>query len=496
MAVREASTLLTRRAFLKAAGVAMGAVALGLNAVPAAAAPAARRVPYIGMPQVSGETITVFLHAGPFEVGHNLFKDRFESETGIKVNVVAAAPEAIFERTMTEFTGRTAAFDVVQFIPAWLSDFSRFLEPMEGLATKNGLDFKLDDIAPPFRDAYMKWDGVWYGVTWDGDVHIAHYYRPAFENTELQKQFMDRYGYELKPPEDWKQYVDVAKFFTDVDWVGDGQKRYGSAEYLKRGRMYWWYFTRFASMGLPYFDADLKPMITHEAAVAAAQNMLDALPGQPPGALNYSYVEVLQAMAQQQVAYLPMQWTSASKAFEDPKQSKVVGKIGYALVPGQRMGDKVNHRPLLAGGWELAVPRDSKHKDAAATYIWWYTKPEISLPLVMNPETGMDPYRISHFQSEEFAKAWPAAGEYLKAINDNIAVAYPDLLIPGAAEYNDVIDLELTDMLAGSKKPQEALENAARKWEEITERLGREGQLKYWTAQYNQMKASGLIMTT
>jgi len=52
-----------------------------------------------------------------------------------------------------------------------------------------------------------------------------------------------------------------------------------------------------------------------------------------------------------------------------------------------------------------------------------------------------------------------------------------DLRITGTAEYQQTLDVEITRAIAGEISPQEALDNAAAAWNEITDRLGRENQL-------------------
>ena len=437
------------------------------------------------------EEITVAVHAVPHANGVYMFRDQFEKEFGIKINVVEMAPEAIFEKQMTEFTAGTGAYDVVQFMPAWIADYSRYLEPLEPLAEKNGVDLQRDDVAPAFRDIYNKWGGVTYAMTWDGDLNIFYYNRLAFENPEYQEKYMKETGKELRVPRTWDEYLETCKFFAGWDWDNDGQNEFGCDEYLQRGRMYWWFLDRFASMGGVYFDEEMKPLINTKAGVMALQNMIDALPYMPTGALSHGYTELRLAIINGDVA-MGKQWTDVGKAADLAEESKVKGLIGYAMVPGWKWDDKIVHRPMLAGGWQLGIPKDSKHKDAAIKFIGFITRPDISLAITKDPSTALDPYRISHFQSAEFQSLWPTAKNYLAAIMVTAQYGFPELQIPGAAEYMDTLDLELTEALAGNKSPQESLDAVAEKWEEITDRLGREAQKEMWNKQYDAMKAAGI----
>ena len=57
------------------------------------------------------------------------------------------------------------------------------------------------------------------------------------------------------------------------------------------------------------------------------------------------------------------------------------------------------------------------------------------------------------------------------------------LRIPGAPEYWDIMDKNLSAAMSGSKTAQQALDDTAATWQEITDRLGRDKQLSlYQTA--------------
>ena len=49
---------------------------------------------------------------------------------------------------------------------------------------------------------------------------------------------------------------------------------------------------------------------------------------------------------------------------------------------------------------------------------------------------------------------------------------------PGGSEYTGAVGIAVAKALAGEAKPQEAMDEAAAKWEEITDRLGRDTQKK------------------
>ena len=73
-------------------------------------------------------------------------------------------------------------------------------------------------------------------------------------------------------------------------------------------------------------------------------------------------------------------------------------------------------------------------------------------------------------------------GEYLDAIGNIIGNAnnVVDLRIPGAAEYFDALDTQLAQAVAGQISSKAALDAVAQQWDQITNRLGRDQQLKLY----------------
>jgi multiple sugar transport system substrate-binding protein len=101
--------------------------------------------------------------------------------------------------------------------------------------------------------------------------------------------------------------------------------------------------------------------------------------------------------------------------------------------------------------------------------------PETSLKMVTNPDSGQDFFRLTHFNSEEVKKAVPA--EYLETFNKSIAQIFPELRIPGGFEYYDALDVQVQRALAEEASSANALNEAAKQWDAITDRLGRDKQI-------------------
>ncbi|RMF86908.1 MAG: extracellular solute-binding protein, partial [Nitrospinota bacterium] len=214
----------TRRDFLRKSATLGAVLAGGITF------PSSRSRLYAGEKRLfEGVTLNLLLNAEPYAYAVRKHQQALYEKYGIRLNIeLTGLGGPDYTKQMVEFTSGSGLYDIVFMSPVWMADFSPYMEPLEPLAKKWNLDFKLDDIAESFRKVYNSWDGVWYTVPFDGDVHILFYNKVAFETPEHKTRFRDKYGYELTPPQTWDQWRDMAEFFTGWDWMGGGgQKRYG-----------------------------------------------------------------------------------------------------------------------------------------------------------------------------------------------------------------------------------------------------------------------------
>jgi ABC-type glycerol-3-phosphate transport system substrate-binding protein len=79
--------------------------------------------------------------------------------------------------------------------------------------------------------------------TIDGDVHTGTYRKDLFGDPAEKEAFKAKYGYDLAPPETWKQYYDIAEFFTRPD-----KNLWGTAEaFVRGGQQFWFFFSHAAA---------------------------------------------------------------------------------------------------------------------------------------------------------------------------------------------------------------------------------------------------------
>jgi multiple sugar transport system substrate-binding protein len=154
----------------------------------------------------------------------------------------------------------------------------------------------------------------------------------------------------------------------------------------------------------------------------------------------------------------------------------------------RKTGD-ISYAPYLAfGGWVQVVPKNSQQKAAAFSLATHLGTQPVQTSLCVTPGTGVNPGRQSALDD---IQAWEGAGftkddaeNYLDTIRKSIdhPNAILDLRIPGQADYQDALELQLQRALAGRTSPEAALAEAAKAWEGITDKLDRERQKSLYEA--------------
>ena len=459
---------------------------------------ARKRIPVPkNLPNFHGQTVTVM-----GDGGHNMNVFGFWypewQKAGIKLKAIEVPFADVYSKEKAEFIAGTNAVDLVVFYPAYIGDFASngYLLPLDSYIKKSNPH--LNDVITAFRKLYLGWAGHTYALPEDGDVHIFIYRKDLLNNPAEQAAFKKKYGHALTVPKTWDEYLRVGQFFTrkaGETLAGKTLSRpfYGCAEYGQRGFSFAWFVDRWASSGQVYFDQNMKPQINSPQAVAALKNMVASVKTcSPPDVLNFGYDQLRDSLLKNQT-FMVVQWSDVPKKGADPTQSQVVGKLGYSLLPGTVVNGKLVTRSMMPVGRVLAIPKTSKHADAAY-FIAKYISDDVSRFNVSTPLDGLDPYRYSQLKPQYYKEFKLAdAKSYLATVKGALEHGYPEIYIPGAAQYEDALDLAVNKAISGQEDPAKALNDAAKAWDDITNKLNKKHQIELWRAALKQYKSLGLI---
>jgi multiple sugar transport system substrate-binding protein len=385
---------------------------------------------------------------------------------------------------VSELTARSSAYDLLVFPPYFLGDFVAlgFLRDLDQY--KSLVDPQLDDYLPVYRDPVIKRNGKLYALMYDGDNLQVIYRTDLFNDPTEQKNFKAKYGWDLAPPKTWDQFMQIAEFFTRPPNL------YGTAFYAQRGFCYAWFINIFAGMGGRWFSDDMKPGINSEAGVKALEMLVKQKQYSPPNILQIGYPELNDAFLNGSTAMV-VQWNDLPLKVGDPKMSKVVGKGGVAPIPV---------RTYMPYSRVMAVSAFSKNPEDAYRVAAHMQLPEVTITYVYDSNCGQDPYRASSLKWEAATKnheGGPAldpelAKAYVETIKEGLKDGYPELSIPGAPRYLDILDLYVSQALAGTLPAKAALDAAANEWNSITQAEDPDSQKAAYAAWVKSFKDVGV----
>ncbi|TIQ36899.1 MAG: sugar ABC transporter substrate-binding protein [Mesorhizobium sp.] len=442
------------------------------------------------------------------------FLKPWEAYTGAKISWIDLAQADYNARLQQSIATKTVDFDIIEMGA-----------PFEGDVCGKGLtsempdwvkkQIDMDDLVNYLKPPVGTWDGKQYRVTIDGDTHNFNYRTDVFSDSELAAAWKadggDKAGLaEWGVPKTWQQVQAVTKFLKGKQFKG--QDVYGYLDAPKPWGGFGFYFL--GSRASAYakhpddkawlFDADtMKPRINNPAWVRAIQDVIDALPSEPPDQINADpNTTGFQQFLAGTGSMIP--WWGDIGSNVKTNDSSVIGDVtGFSILPGSddvynsktgkwdKLASGPNYAPNCAYlGWGVyvmaRVDSNEKKKKAAWSAAAHLGGKDLSLWCAAYP-SGFQPYRNSHFNIPE----WVAAGydeafitSYLKSEGDsyNHPNAAIEPRIPGIFQYYSAAEDILANTFAGKMKAQEGADAIAAAWEKLTDQIGRENQIKLYKA--------------
>ncbi len=408
--------------------------------------------------------------------------------TGINLEVIEKPFAELFPTMVQEHIGATGSIDILQIVPAWLADFVEqgVAEPLDDYIAKYMNKADLADFHPLYRDL-MNYGGKIYGLFDDGDVLVGYYRKDLFQDPKNKDAFKAKTGKELAAPATWEDYDAIQSFFTEQ---GAG-KLWGGASQRLPAQSNHWFTQEFRVRGGKFFNPDtMDATLDSQAGVDTLTRMLNSNKSMPKGVETWGFVEVMKAWLAGQLAMVGCTWPPYGRFSEDYGKgtqqmnwvppSQVSGKVGYFVMPGGYC--------QMASGFLLGVSADSKNKEAAYLYVQWANSPKISLQRCMLPYSLRDPYRLSHYASPEYRAKWANAGEYLDTLKASADKALLDIIMPGNNDFENTLD-QLWGDVQGGKAIKDALANANKKFNDVTDKTGRD-KAKAAYAEYLKLKGA------
>ncbi|KKX33361.1 sugar ABC transporter substrate-binding protein [Rhizobium sp. LC145] len=432
----------TRRQFL-AASAAIGGTAL-IGGRPASAA--------VDWKRFAGTTLDVNLVKSPRSEIILKHLSEFEELTGIKVNAEATPEQQQRQKTVIELSTGRPSFDVVhlsyhvqkrQFEKGgWLADISGFMKDpsltdpslVEGDFAEAGLLFAKDS------------DGTMRSLPFSVDYWIVYWNRELFE----------KHG--LSYPTSFDELVAAAEKITDPS-----SNTYGFvARGLKNANTPVW-TSLMLGYGATPISADGKVQATSKEAVEAAklyQRLMTK--AAPPGVSGFNWAEAQSAFLQGRIG-MWFDGVGFAPPIEDPQKSRVVGKVGYGVIP---KGPAAQAAGTFGDG--IGVVEASTKKEAGYLFCQWVISHDMGARL-LQAGAGV-PYRQSILEDAKVREGVKMPGEWLDAVvaSGKVSRLALPVIIP-VTEFRDIYGVALTNMIGGAD-PEAELKNATAQFEPVLAR--------------------------
>jgi sorbitol/mannitol transport system substrate-binding protein len=397
-------------------------------------------------------TVTIAAVNNPDMIELKKLSSNFEQKNpDITLKWVIVEENILRQRVTTDVSTGSGQFDLV-FIGLYETPiFAKrgWLSPIEGLSS----DYDLEDVFKSLRDG-LSYEGKLYALPFYGESSFLMYRKDLFEQKGL------------KMP-DQPTYDDVAKFAEALnDKAGS---LYGIA---LRGQPGWGenmatVDTMANSFGARWFDMDWKPTLDTPEWKNALTTYLNLVQNYgPPGVTSNGFNENLTLFSSGKAAM----WIDATVAggiLENPKQSQVVGKVGYAPAP---IAVTPNGSHWL-WSWAFAIPQKAKNPDGGKKFLQWATSKEY-IQLVADdlgwasvpPGTRKSTYENPNYQkSAPFAQATLKAMETADPNKPGVQkVPYTGITFVGIPEFQSlgtIVGQNVAGLVAGKSSLEQTLKS-------------------------------------
>ncbi|MEK1894342.1 MAG: ABC transporter substrate-binding protein [Rhizobium sp.] len=391
--------------------------------------------------------ITILVPSGSEGDGLRAAADDYGKLKGTKVEAVQAPYANVFEQGANAGATKSGVFDIILMDDPWIPFFAEngHLEDLTAYFKKAGMegpdsDFLSKSLAV-CRNPYNT--GPYVCLPYVGNAQMFFYDAAKYKEAGVDA------------PKTWDDVLKASKKLTE----SGGGRYFG---YVFRGGqgnpVVADFMPIFWSYGADMFNADRTKVTIDTPEGAAAMKTFMALRDvSPKGVESYNANEVGTALAAGTAAS-SINWPNYVATFEDPTQSKMVGKISYSPIPA---GTKPGSSEI--GHWTMGIMSASKNKQEAFDFMMWATSPE---QIKISALRGNPPVRTSVFTDPELTSQ--EKFRHYPVLMEAIQASTPRPRHPKWPEIENAFGIELSKAVAGTITPEEALKNSQEAVSKIT----------------------------
>ncbi|OQW51059.1 ABC transporter substrate-binding protein [Candidatus Raskinella chloraquaticus] len=430
---------LTRRHVLAGAGA--GATML---AIPAAWAD-------VDYKKYAGSKIETNLIKGPRGDLLQKYEKEFTALTGIEVNSEVIPEQQQRQKIVIELSSGRPSFDVVHIsfhVQKRLFERAKWLSSVTPFMTNAALteaDHKGDDYSSAGR-TYATVEGGFNALPWSVDYFMVYWNKELFQKKGIAY------------PTNFDELIKAAEALHDPangisGFVGRGLRNANLPLYM----------SFLLGFGKDALDEKGNLIIDGPEAVEAAKIYKHLLTKcAPAGVAGFNWMES-QASFLQGKSAMWLDGIGWAPPGEDPTRSRIVGKIGYGVIP---KGPVAHASPTYGDG--IGIPAASAKKEQAWLYCQWAVSRLMGGRLLQSG--GGVPFRNSVIGNKDTQAGVTMPAEWLTCVIESAKVSKLGLpVVVPVTEFRDIIGTALTATLSGAD-PATELKKAADQYRPILEK--------------------------
>lgn len=434
------------------------------------AVPTATATPMFAEILPEEQPLRILLVEHPMSYVIQKYLGEFEAQNETVVSLEIASFYEAHQKQLLDFGAGNSQYDVMMVIDTWLPEFAisdniLWLRRQTRSLEQEGNYQWMADIIPNVNVLLGQWQGRQVAIPLMASAQVLMYRRDVFEDVRQQAAFRAVTGRDLAVPTTWEEFNQVARFFTrSINPASPTE--YGVSVAAQRGNSALCLFqTILWGVDGREFAARWRVTLNNEEGIRAMELWAEQAQYAPPDAPNMYWYDMNRVFAEGRAA-MQVQWDVFALDLETPAKSKVHGKVGYALVPGDP-----EPAPVI-GGWVLVINENSEHIPLAWEFIKWAAGPDLGYTL--NWEGGHVP-RTSLYTDPGLMEKFPYYETSLLSLEkaqQRTSFTPGGPTLPAQGQYEDIVGGAAHDAFVGQKSAREAIDDAAEALGEMLEQIG------------------------
>jgi len=418
-----------------------------------------------------GQRLTIGLNKHPFTESLLPQIADFENLTGIKVEYLILPEQEYFSKLVADLSQQRGEFTVIMTGPMrnWQYAAPGWLLPLDGFLNDPRLTdrawYRPEDFYPGLIAA-NRWNlkngsGVGEGPLWAipalGESYILAYRKDLFDQ------------YRIKVPTSMEEMAEAARQVKKQAGInGIVARGIPAAATLATG-----FISGIKSYGdgkWNELDESLNPALHDPRSVKFTQMWVDMVRESGPSDwASKTWYDTMEGFAAGQGGMIADADFFAAN-YEDPKKSRVAGKVGYALIPAGPAGKTYS----ALWTWGLGISKATRNKEAAWLFLQWATAPRTLLNATVEYR-NYNPSRASVMANAAVQRvmgAW-GGGQYVKTVQENLKTARVGWVPnPERTRLGDIWARALHEIYFKRATAEEALKKASAEVDSVLVEVG------------------------